>query len=167
MAGKYCPAGASSPTQCPAGIVEWNVSCCGSDLVLLSLVVLHRVFSDKQPPFPPPPSPRKTFCSSRGFIRYHMLRLSSRYLRRTWFTYLAHHSQRFCLLFSFASRDFRLSALAHYFLPLSILKFPFFFGILSTLTRAENFDPFDLLCIVLMQEATVQKEHLLLVLQVS
>ncbi len=44
-----------------------------------------------------------------------------------------------------------------------------YFQLLLVCSTAENFDPFDLLCIVLMQEVTVQQEHLrrLLVLQVS
>jgi hypothetical protein len=75
------------------------------------------------------------------------------------FTRLALHSQRVCLLFSFANRNFRLSALEHHFLLLCLVY-----------SNAADLDPFDLLRIVLLQVATVQQEHhlcRLLALQVS
>ncbi len=100
-----------------------------------------------------------------------MLRLSGRYLGRPLFTWLAHHSQRFCSLFSFTSRDCGLLALAHYFFPLSpeISLISNTFNLYSCILLRKNVDPFDLLCIVLMQAVTVEQEHLrrLLVLQVS
>jgi hypothetical protein len=124
VAGNYCPAG-TSPTQCPAGIVEWNIfvpslisPCCVSPCCVVYFVFSscpvgsnshHTLYSTL----------RKIFGSSRRFISYHMLRLSGRYLGRPSLTCLAHDSRQYRSLFSFTSRCFRFSALARHFHPLS------------------------------------------------
>ncbi len=94
-----------------------------------------------------------------------MLRLSGRYLGRPLFTRFAYHSRRVCLLFIFTSKDCRLLALAFSW---NILDFNTF-NLYSCILLRKNADPFDLLCIVLMQAVTVQQEQhrRLLVLQVS